>query len=251
MISDDSDSTWEKLGKINPYYGVLGEEKFRNENLNEEARNEFFRTGETHIDRVLEKAFRYFGKLKHQDAALDFGCGVGRLVIPLAQKFSYVTGVDVSSSMLSEAKNNCAARGIDNITFVQSDDELSNVTRHYDFIHSYIVLQHIPVRRGQHIISRLLAHLNSEGVLALHVPIMRKSSTLRKVVNLARKYFSPLSIFVNLVQGSKWNEPFMQMNSYDVNNILIILFEHGIQDVFIEIIDSGGYLQAFIFAKKN
>jgi hypothetical protein len=33
----------------------------------------------------------------------------------------------------------------------------------YDFIHSYIVFQHIPVERGKRIFEKLLAHLETGG----------------------------------------------------------------------------------------
>lgn len=250
MIRDDSDVTWERFGKENAYYGVLGHEKYRRERLDEKAKLEFFETGYDHVNHVLEVATRHYGKLDAGKTALDFGCGVGRLVIPLAQQFVHVIGVDVSLSMLNEARANCAAQGVENVTFVESDDDLSRVSGQFDFIHSYIVLQHIPVRRGERIIDRLLERLKPGGVVALHVPFMRKASALRRAVNLARKYFTPLSILVNFAQGNKWDEPFMQMNSYDVNQILRSFLAHEMRDVFIELVDTGGYIQAYFFAKK-
>ena len=250
MIKDDSDVTWERFGKENAYYGVLDHEKYRREKLDDKAKLEFFETGYSHVNHVLEVVARHYGgKLDTEKSALDFGCGVGRLVIPLAQRFVHVTGVDVSLSMLKEARTNCVHQGIGNVTFVESDDDLSRVSGQFDFIHSYIVLQHIPVRRGEKIIDHLLERLKPGGVVVLHVPFMRKASVLRRVVNLARKYFTPLSILVNFVQGNKWNEPFMQMNSYDVNQILRSFLAHEMRDVFIELIDTGGYKQAFFFAK--
>ena len=250
MIKDNSDVTWERFGKENAYYGVLGHEKYRREMLDEKAKLEFFETGYDHVNHVLEVATRHYGKLDAGKTALDFGCGVARLVIPLAQQFVHVTGIDVSLSMLNEARANCAAQGIENVSFVESNDELSRVLGQYDFVHSYIVLQHIPVKRGERIVERLLERLKPGGIIALHVPFMRKASVLRRSINLVRKYFTPLSIMVNVVQGNKWDEPFMQMNSYDVNQILRILLIHEMQDVFIELIDTGGYMQAFCFAKK-
>jgi len=250
MIRDNSDVTWERFGKENAYYGVLGHEKYRRDRLDEKAKLEFFETGYDHVNHVLDVATRHYGQLDDRKTALDFGCGVARLVIPFAQRFVHVTGVDVSLSMLNEARANCAAQGIENVTFVESDDELSRVPGQYDFVHSYIVLQHIPVRRGEKIIERLLERLKPGGTVALHMPFMRKASVLRKSINLARKYFTPLSMLVNVVQGEKWDEPFMQMNSYDVNQIFRILLAHEMRDVFIELIDTGGYMPASCFAKK-
>ena len=54
--------------------------------------------------------------------ALDFGCGVGRLVIPLAKISTSAVGIDVSESMLAEARKNCELNSVHNIDLVKSDD---------------------------------------------------------------------------------------------------------------------------------
>ena len=81
-------------------------------------------------------------------SVLDFGCGTGRLVIPLAEIADYVLGLDVSESMLWEARKNCKAHALNNVQLLKSDDTLSCLDGCFDFIHSFIVFQHIPVKRG-------------------------------------------------------------------------------------------------------
>jgi 2-polyprenyl-3-methyl-5-hydroxy-6-metoxy-1,4-benzoquinol methylase len=250
VIRDNSDASWEKWGRQNPYYGVLTDDKFRRENINDELKAEFLDTGRSHIDRVLGMAVTHFGPMASRKSALDFGCGTGRLVIPLAGLFEQVTCVDISAAMLEVAKANCVERGIYNTDFVRSDDGLTRVKGNFDFIHSYIVLQHIPTNRGEKIIAQLLDRLNDEGILAIHLPFMRNDSTIRKFVHFLRKNFKPLSIIANIIRGKRWDEPFIQMNSYDLNRILISLSQHGIKDVFLEVVDAGGFVSAFIFAKK-
>lgn len=44
------------------------------------------------------------GHPRERGVALDFGCGVGRLTRALAAFFDRATGVDISSSMIEEAK---------------------------------------------------------------------------------------------------------------------------------------------------
>ena len=51
-------------------------------------------------------------------AALDYGCGVGRLTLPLAERCEHVYGVDVSPSMLREAARNAARMGLPNVEWV-------------------------------------------------------------------------------------------------------------------------------------
>jgi SAM-dependent methyltransferase len=250
VIRDSSDVSWEKWGRENPYYGVLTDEKFRQKNLSDSLKDEFLKTGQHHVERVLAMAANHCGNLSSKKSALDFGCGVGRLVLPLAGVFARVTGVDVSPGMLKVAEQNCLERGVINVDFARSDDGLTQVKGKFDFVHCYLVLQHIPVRRGEKIISALVDRLNDEGVLAIHLPFNRNDSLLLRCLHFLRRNFSPLSILVNIVRRKPWNEPFIQMNSYDMNRILISLSEHGIKDVFLEVVDAGGFISAFIFARK-
>jgi len=73
---------------------------------------------------------------------IDFGCGVGRLTLPLARDSASVPGVDVSPGMLSEAQKNSAERGVSNVRFALE------VSGRFGLVHSFIVLQRIPPRRG-------------------------------------------------------------------------------------------------------
>ena len=56
---------------------------------------DFFQTGVTEIDRVMEYAATLpVSFARHR--ALDFGCGIGRLTQALASHFSEVHGVDIA-----------------------------------------------------------------------------------------------------------------------------------------------------------
>ena len=56
-----------------------------------------------------------------------------------------VVGVDVSPSMLAEARRNCDARGARNVELLAAD-RLGTLAPEFDLVHSFIVLQHIPPR---------------------------------------------------------------------------------------------------------
>ena len=251
MFRDNSDLSWEQWGKQNPYFGVLTDDKFRRENITEGSKADLFETGRVHIERVLSMSICQFGEFAARKSVLDFGCGVGRLTIPLAKQFEHVTAVDVSNGMLETAKQNCLERGVTNVDFVRSDDSLSQITGKFDFIHSYLVFQHIPVRRGESIISRLLRLLNAGGMLAIHFPFTCKDSFIRKAVHSLRRNFVPLSMLANIMRGRPRNEPFIQMNCYDVNRVLSLISEQGIKDVFMEVVDAGGFISGFVFVKKT
>ena len=55
------------------------------------------------------------GLLTPDADVLDLGCGIGRMVPPLAPRVRSVLGVDVSSGMVAEARRRCG--GLDNVNF--------------------------------------------------------------------------------------------------------------------------------------
>jgi 2-polyprenyl-3-methyl-5-hydroxy-6-metoxy-1,4-benzoquinol methylase len=95
---------WEYYGKNDPYFAVATFEKFKKANLTEQAKNEFFQTGEEHIEKVWNEIQKHFVENFRPKRGLDFGCGVGRLVVPLANRCEKVVGVDISNVMLQEAQ---------------------------------------------------------------------------------------------------------------------------------------------------
>jgi SAM-dependent methyltransferase len=75
--------------------------------------------------------------------ALEIGCGVGRLVRPLAERIGSVVGVDISPEMVRRARELCA--GVPNATFEVTEGSLETVSdASLDLVYSYIVFQHIP-----------------------------------------------------------------------------------------------------------
>lgn len=242
----DTDRDWEIFGRTTPYFAVYTDEKFLPENLDEVARAEFFATGERHVERTLELIRRYLAADFAPARTLDFGCGVGRLVLPLARRFPFVVGVDVSRSMLAEARRNCESPGLSNVEFVESDDDLSRVTGTFDFIHSYIVMQHIPRARGEALFQRLLTRLNPGGIGAVHFTYTRHE-WLRSVTP-ARRFARWLTEsvpgwhgIINLAKGRSFNHPIMHMTSYDLNRLLSILQEHACQQVHAHFTNHSGH----------
>ncbi|MFN0314292.1 MAG: class I SAM-dependent methyltransferase [Burkholderiales bacterium] len=249
MFNGNTDKEWEKFGKNDPYFGVLTHDKFRKINLTDENKEEFFRSGFNHIDNVLEKIRRHIDQTFTIKKALDFGCGVGRLVIPLANVALEVTGVDVSDSMLNEAKKNCEARSLKNVVLVKSDDNLSLSNDKYDFIHSFIVFQHIPVTRGERIFENLIAHLESDGICVVHFTYA-KTSTIRKIIQFMKKYVPLSSEILNLIMGQRVFAPQMQMNAYDVNRLFLTMQKANVFGCYSEFTNHGGELGIVVYFKK-
>jgi SAM-dependent methyltransferase len=102
------------------------------------AGDEFFRSGERDVARILDFARP---PLDARGSALEIGCGVGRLSIPMSRTFGSITAVDIAPTMLEKLGANCRQRGIDNVRGMLGGDSW-DATQH-DFAYTRIVLQHI------------------------------------------------------------------------------------------------------------
>jgi SAM-dependent methyltransferase len=250
MVGKRSDVAWERFGRHDPYFGVISDEQFHGRNLDDRTRDQFFRSGEEHVRSVIETIHRHVDAAFSPRDALDFGCGVGRLLIPLARTCDRVVGVDVSESMLREARSNCDRNEVVNVELVKADDGLSQVRGRFDFIHSVIVFQHIPPSRGLAIFRELIGLLTDDGIGAVHFTYGRDASRLRRTIHWMRSRVPAVNGVVNLVQGRVWRYPFMQMNNYRMNRILRVMQESDCREMFVQLTDHGGHLGAILYFKK-
>jgi 2-polyprenyl-3-methyl-5-hydroxy-6-metoxy-1,4-benzoquinol methylase len=247
MTDYSTDKEWEKIADVNPYYGVLTDSKYLNSNLTTENKKVFFETGVKHIHEIVSKIRQYIDSSYKINKALDFGCGVGRFLLPLSKISDEVVGIDISESMLSEAKNNCESQGINNVHLIKSDDSLSLLEGKYDFIHSFIVFQHIPVDRGEIIFEKLLCHLSCGGVCVVQFTFFRDQSA---IISVAKKYLPGAYYFFNLLKGKKIYDPVMQMNTYNLNTIFSILQQNDIHKIYSEYTNHGGTLGIVLYFQK-
>ena len=79
-------------------------------------------------------------------AVLEIGCGMGRLLRPFVGRASRVIGFDISGEMIARARA-VAARGRRRSSSTRPTGSLRPVAdATVDFVYSFIVFQHIPVK---------------------------------------------------------------------------------------------------------
>lgn len=245
-----TDRDWENWGAVDPYFGVYSRERFRSGSMTSEARNEFFVSGEEHIARTLRDLRDAFGDEPSVRSALDFGSGVGRLVIPLARRAERVTGVDISPSMIAEAERNCAAAGVANTTFVESDDRISRVSGTFDLVHSYIVLQHVAWSRGRGILQALADRVAPGGHLAVQILTGHDASPLVRGLVRLRYAFPPANWLRNVMRGRPVFEPAMQLHMYDRDVVRQDLEHRGFAVRFVDE-QWPGFTSTLVYAKRR
>jgi 2-polyprenyl-3-methyl-5-hydroxy-6-metoxy-1,4-benzoquinol methylase len=245
-----TDRAWQEWGRQDPYFAVLTDQALHQTRLTPQALTAFFHSGEVHIGGVLDTIRRHLDPAFRPGRALDFGTGVGRLLFPLAAVADTVVGVDVSSAMLAEAQKHVEARGLSNVTLVQSDDALSHVAGSFDLVHSFLVLQHVPVARGERLIRRLVELLAPGGVAALHVPYARAASPLRQVATWLRLSVPGAHGLLNRLRGAPWRQPPMQMNVYELGRLYGLFETSGIAHVHARFTRDGDYRGVMLYAQK-
>lgn len=208
---------WSELARREPYFAVLTEPRFLRSNLDADARREFFASGEADVAHLLTTISETLGGPFSPASALDFGCGVGRLSLPLAQRVARVVGVDIAPDMVAEAQRNAELLGVSNAEFVTRLDALGS--HRFDFVCSLIVFQHIPAREGLETLTRLLQLLAPGGVAAIHFIVGRPGGVVRRFARRLRGAVPFLHRLALRIQGDPLILPYMQMNAYDAAEV--------------------------------
>ncbi len=145
--------------------------------------------------------------------ALDFGCGWGRLALPLSERCEHVFGVEVSQLVLNEAERIATEANVANVEWLQVD-RLDELRGRYDLLISVLVFQHIPVAEGERLFTTLVQGLRPNGVGAIEL-------VLRPAKPLARLRVAPSRLRGQL---------HMLRGSYSLNRIGTLLAAEGVSD---------------------
>jgi SAM-dependent methyltransferase len=125
----DMQSRWETFAKEDARFYICSID-----GMNEA---EFWKSGEQQAEEILSTVD---GLIHSFGTVLDIGCGIGRVLLPMAKKFYKCIGLDVAPSMLSRLEENAECCGLsDRITGILPDDNWPEC----DFVYSCIVFQHI------------------------------------------------------------------------------------------------------------
>ena len=164
---DQLHSDWEENAQLDPLWAICSAPGTQ---TNRWDIKEFFETGREQIHQVFYLLKQKGISLKYE-TALDFGCGVGRLTQAMAATFQCCYGVDISHKMIEFARqfNQFGER----CQFVvNKHDHLQMFSENtFDFIYTFIVLQHMPPELMQKYLREFGRILNAGGIAVFQVPI--------------------------------------------------------------------------------
>jgi len=247
----DTSNDWEKLAKDNAYWAVLTEDRFKGQ-LTPEAKKAFFDSGEENINGFMGLLKGYdenFGA--NLETAVDFGCGAGRLLIPLAKRCKKAYGVDISETMRALCAANAKEVGVD-VSLVATPEELLKQGVKADWVNSYIVLQHIEPQRGYFIINDLLQCVAPGGYASLHVPLFKSNNRLDYFKD--RVHYFRNDVYYNetvFIDRDNYDHPDIQMYDYSANTVLALFHKNQMTDV--RIIHDGAQtgIHAYMFLGRR
>lgn len=241
---------WERLGSLEPYFAVLTESRFLRENLTPESLAAFHASGEADVSQIAALATVKSGKPFHPRKALEFGCGVGRLTFPMAARAETVTGIDAAPTLLEIARAEASARGLQNVEFLPVEDLASLQAGTFDFVHSYIVFQHIPTVEGETYLRELLRLAAPEATVALHFTLSRAGGPVRRILRALRGRSRLIHRLATLARRER-NLPYMQMNTYEQRRIETMLADAGFDRPTIEPTEHGGVRGGIFVATRD
>lgn len=157
---------WEVLGDVDPMFGVLSDPSKHGGRWDPE---EFFASGRAHVENLI-RALADARATFVAGACLDFGCGVGRLTIPLAERFRQTVGVDVAQPMIETARRFRPRAAACEFVVNPHPDLRGFETGRFDVVHSCLVLQHIPPDVSRRYIAEFFRVSRIGGLVVFQVP---------------------------------------------------------------------------------
>ncbi len=233
LLYRDTDRDWQRIGETEPFWGVLTAPEFRKDSLTSDAVEAFYDTGKDYVGWLKGEMEAFCGAPFAPRKALDFGCGVGRLTHAMTAVAEEVIGVDIAPAMLARARE----RGEAGVRF-QTDlpDEA------FDWIHSYIVFQHIPAARGMDILRDLLRRLTPDACVTLHFTVGRSD---------AHRGSTPLARLLQWYDNRTGAGHQVSMHDYDIGELTRTLYAAGINQMNLLPTDHGGHYGVFIIGRRN
>jgi len=156
---------WDALAREDPFFAVLTDPDKQG---NKWALAEFFSTGVAEVEGDLAR-LRVLAPGFSGRAALDFGCGAGRLTQALGAHFKKVTGVDISGHMVDLARGHNAREGVDFIHNPGPDLRLFP-DNSFSLVYSRITLQHIAPGYTKRYLAEFVRVLAPGGILSVQIP---------------------------------------------------------------------------------
>ena len=252
-MSNDPDSRWERFAAREPYFAVLTAPEYLRQNLTPERRRAFFESGDALVTSMFRAIELQLSPYFNPSAILEFGCGAGRLAIPLARRAARnagsVTAVDRSPAMLDVARREAGEHGVANLQF-RTPAEFFSSEQPFDFITCYFVMQRLPPDQGLPLLAALLDRLTPKGVGVFHIPFRNTAATAVKALRWLRRAVPGVNALANTARRRPAREPFVRLYTYDLAAVFGVMKASGIETMHVVFEPHHGLETALLYVEK-
>jgi SAM-dependent methyltransferase len=165
-VGSGQEAFWDGHARRDPLWAILSDPTKAGRRWDLQS---FLETGRREVSLLMHQ-LRALGVEVDRAAALDFGCGVGRLSQPLASHFRRVVGVDISSEMIRLANDINPYPGRVRYVCNARDDLGALATGEFTFMYSNVVLQHIEPVAALQYLRELFRVVRPGGLLVFQLP---------------------------------------------------------------------------------
>ncbi len=198
---------WNILGSTDPMWAISSLEEKKGNKWDE---IEFYTRGKIEIKEIMKIVDKLIPNLK-RSRALDYGCGIGRCTLALAEYFDKVEGLDIAQSMIDIAIQN--NNSFDNISYHTLDE--CNMSSYengvFDLIYCTDVIQHINPAISLNLLKDFLRVLSQNGILIVQIP----SEFDKELNNL--QYLFNLKNNLSRICGKIFKKPVMEYHLININ----------------------------------
>lgn len=159
---------WAQLGHERPHWSTNAQDDFLPGRI-DSHRDAFAATGSYDCQLLLATLARHGLAPAALPRACDYGCGVGRVTVPMAAHFAAVTGCDVSAPHLALARRATGA----SVRYTLVTVDGFGMHEPFDLWFSLLTLQHNPPPVAALILRRMFRLLAPGGVAVFQVPTDR------------------------------------------------------------------------------
>ena len=248
--SSRADRGWERFAAREPYFSVVTDPRFLRANLTPEHERMFFASGESLVSWMLAVVDAGLAPQFAPMTTLEFGCGVGRLALPLARRPGTVVAVDRSPVMLDAARAEAARRGLDHIVF-ERPDELFAARRTFDLVVCYHVLQRLPRLEGLALLRTLIAAIGEDGVGVFQWCCRTRSPVTVRASRWIRERVPGMNAAANQLRGKPREEPFIPTHVYATDEVLAEFEAAGLNPVHVALERHEDVDYAIAFARRT
>lgn len=258
MVDRDTDKDWNLLAEQDPDRAVLTKwSDTQRARKNDNFDDDFLKTGVEYADKAMSRIRQHFGEHFTPENALDFGCGVGRLLVGMAGHVKHLYGVDIAPAMLSRARKNFEK--LENtLELAERMEDLNLPSNGVDWANSFIVFQHIPPSRGINLLEQLADTVKQDGMLTVQLthwygPVLSfpDASSVKQKLKGILAWRQDGEFLKILSYKDRYQPGGMSMFTYDMNEVFALLKRMRYNDVFLAPTNHQGIHGYHIIAKRS